>query len=225
MAFLITEITEEVEFVTESNSESGKNHYIVGRFIVGDEKNKNKRVYPMEDVLVPSVEKYIKEYVDDNRAYGELGHPSGPAINLDRVSQRIVELTRDGNAYNGKAVITNTPMGNTIKGLFETGGKLGVSTRGMGSLNERDGAMYVQKDFKLTAIDSVSDPSGPKCFVNGIMEGVEYFFDPIKGTWKEEVVDNMKKSVDRMSIREIEEKALGLFESYLSLLTSNYKQI
>jgi hypothetical protein len=212
---LITELSD-VEYITEENN-SKKDHYIVGKFIVGEQKNKNGRVYPL-DVLEPEVERFVREMVKPGRAFGELGHPNGPSINLDRVSHMIVELNKSGNGFDGKAKITNTPMGNIVKGLLESGGKLGVSTRGMGSLVEKNGAMEVQKDFRLATIDCVSDPSGPGAFVNGIMEGVEYFYDPIKETWKEEKFECIKNKVKKMSKSQLEEQALSLFEDYFSLL-------
>lgn len=215
MMKLFTELAE-AEYITEG-SDSNKEHYIAGRFIVGDQKNKNGRFYPMS-VLEPEVERYVMEMIKPGRAFGELGHPSGPSINLERVSHMIVELNRNGSGFDGKAKITNTPMGNILKGLLESGGKLGVSSRGMGSLIEKNGAMEVQKDFRLATIDCVSDPSAPGAFVNGIMEGVEYFFDPVKGSWKEERVEEIKKQVKKLSKNEIEEHALSLFENYFSLL-------
>ena len=160
------------------------------------------------------------EMIKPGRAFGELGHPSGPSINLERVSHVIVELNRNGSGFDGKAKITNTPMGNILKGLLESGGKLGVSSRGMGSLIEKNGAMEVQKDFRLATIDCVSDPSAPGAFVNGIMEGVEYFFDPIRESWKEERVEEIKNNIKKMSKNEIEENALDLFENYFSFLVS-----
>src|SRR5271157_1057745 len=218
MMKLITEIADAYYFT--EGSDSNKEHYISGRFIVGDQKNKNGRLYPI-DVLEPEVERFIREMIKPGRAFGELGHPSGPSINLDRVSHMIVELNRNGSGFDGKAKITNTPMGSILKGLLESGGKLGVSTRGMGSLIEKNGAMEVQKDFRLATIDCVSDPSAPGAFVNGIMEGVEYFYDSIKESWKEEKVENIKKEIKKMSKSEIEEQALTLFENYFSLLIKN----
>jgi hypothetical protein len=215
---LITEHSDDVEFVTESKD--GKEHlYIIGRYIVGEEKNKNGRIYPMVEVLEPAVAKYVKEVVEDGRAYGELGHPSGPAINGPLISHRVTELTRDGNYFNGKAIVVPGTNGNMIRGLLETGGKLGVSTRGMGSLQEKNGGMEVQKDFKLAAIDTVTDPSAPGAFVNGIMEGVEWFFDSAKGTWwKEEIIHGMAKEARQMTKEEREAKALVMFEEYCAML-------
>ena len=213
---LITELSEEVSFLYEAREDGNKDLYLEGRFIVGDMKNKNGRTYPM-DVLRPEVDRYVTEMVNTGRALGECGHPSGPTVNLERVSHRITKLKEHRGGYEGKALITKTPMGNIVKGLLESGAKIGVSTRGMGSLKENNGAMEVQKDFKLATIDCVSDPSGPNCFVNGIMEGVEYFYDDIRGTWKEEKVHELKETVHKLSKAEIEEQALQLMEDYFSI--------
>jgi len=212
---LITELSEDVQYIVEASGEQ-KNHYIAGRFIVGEEKNKNGRIYPIQ-VLEPEVNRYITEMVKTGRALGECGHPSGPTVNLERVSHRITELTKSGNAFDGKALITNTPMGNTVKGLLESGARIGVSTRGLGSLKENNGAMQVQKDFKLSSIDAVSDPSGPNCFVNGLLEGVEWYFDDLKG-WREEKVQEIKEKAHKMSKAQREEQALRLFEEYFATL-------
>jgi hypothetical protein len=214
---LMVETVEQPEFITEARADGHKDWYIVGRYIIGEEKNKNGRVYPM-DVLESSIEKYIAECIKPGLAYGELGHPRGPSVNLDRASHRIIELKQNGRAFDGKSILTNTPMGDTAKGLLESGGKLGVSTRGMGSLQEKNGAMEVQPDFRLSAVDIVSDPSGPGCFVNGLMEGVEYFFDPVKGTWKEEKIEELAKTAKNLTKEEREAKSLALLEHYFSIL-------
>lgn len=214
---LITELSEETQYISE-RSEDGKQHrYITGRFIVGEEKNKNGRLYPIH-VLENEVSRYVREVVNMKRAYGELNHPSGPTINLQNVSHIITELKKEGHYFNGKARLTETPMGKVAIGLLESGGQLGVSTRGMGSLKESNGVMVVQKDFKLSTVDIVSDPSGPGCFVNGIMEGVEWFYDPVKNTWMEEKLDNTKKKIKRLSKSQIEEQKMAIFENYLSSL-------
>ena len=214
---LIVELSEDIQYITESKENGGKDHFLTGPFIIGDVKNRNGRIYPLP-ILEPEVERYMNEMVSTGRALGECGHPSSPSINLERVSHRITELNKNKNVFEGKALITSTPMGNILKGLIESGAKIGVSTRGLGSLIEKNGAMEVQNDFRLSAIDAVSDPSGPNCWVEGIMEGVEYFYDPIRNTWKEERVNNIKSEIKQMSKNEIEEKALGLFENYLSIL-------
>lgn len=216
---LITELTEDVQFITE-DKEGEKSYFITGPFITANMKNRNGRIYEM-NILEPEVGRYLKEVVGSKRAFGELGHPSGPNINLDRVSHIITELKKDGNHFIGKARLTETPMGNIARGLLQSGGQLGVSTRGMGSLIEKDGCQYVQNDFKLSTVDIVSDPSGPGCFVNGIMENVEWLYDPVKGTWLEEKLDNTKQEVKKLSIRELEERKLALFEDYLYALCLN----
>lgn len=215
---LITELTEETNYITETREDGKREHFITGRFIVAEEKNKNGRMYP-KAVLENEVERFIREMVNTKRALGELNHPQGPTINLDRVSHIITELKWDKNYVNGKAKITETPMGEIVKGLLESGWQGGVSTRGLGSLKESNGVMVVQSDFKLSTVDIVSDPSGPGCFVNGIMENAEWIYDPIKGTWHEEQLDNIKKSIRNMSMNEIEEKQLSIFEDYVTSLT------
>ena len=217
---LITELTEEVSYIIEAVEGQPKKHYIQGRFLVAEEKNRNGRFYPM-NIMEKEVARYIKESIEDKRAFGELGHPQGPQINLDRVSHMITELKKDGNCFMGKALITNTPMGNIAKGLLESGAKLGVSSRGMGSLKPtNEGTMQVQDDFRLaTAADIVADPSAPGAFVNGIMEGVSWIYDPIRGTWLEEAAENIKKEINKMSLIKIEEQKLVIFENYLNSLS------
>lgn len=214
---LISELVEETNFLTETREDGKKEYYIEGRYIALNKQNKNGRYYSEENIT-PEINRYIKEVIEAKRAFGELGHPQGPTINLDRVSHIITELKKDGNYFVGKSKITETPMGEIAKGLMSSGGQLGVSTRGMGSLIEKNGVMEVQPDFKLSTVDIVSDPSGPGCFVNGIMEGVNWIYDPIKNTWHEEILDEMKKSIKKMSIREIEEKKFAIFEEYMSSL-------
>lgn len=218
---LITELTEEVEYITEAKESGEKVHYITGRFITCDEENKNGRIYETH-IVQPEINRYIKEVVNSNRAFGELGHPSGPTVNLDRVSHIITELKQDGKYFIGKARLTETPCGQIAIGLIKSGGQLGVSTRGLGSLVEKNGAKYVQKDFKLSTVDIVSDPSGPGCFVQGIMENVDWIYDPVKGTWLEEKLNNTRNDMKKMSIREIEEKRISIYEDYIaSLLLKN----
>ena len=220
---LIAELNEDTQYITERSEDGKKHHYIMGRFMTAEEKNKNGRLYK-KDILENEVSRYIREVVNAKRAFGELNHPSGPTINLDRVSHIITELKWDGNYVNGKAKITSTPMGEIARGLLESGGQLGVSTRGMGSLKESNGAMIVQPDFKLSTVDIVSDPSGPGCFVNGIMENVEWFYDPVKGSWHEEKLHEIKKNIHSLSKRQLEEQKLNIFENYLtSLIVKNKK--
>ena len=166
---LICEVLEEVKLITEEKEDGKKDFYIEGIFMQADLQNRNGRIYPMP-VMEKEVNRYVKEYVDTKRAFGELGHPEGPQINLDRISHMITELKRDGSNIVGRAKILETPMGNIAKNIIQGGGALGVSSRGMGSLKEKNGIMEVQDDFTLaTAADIVADPSAPGAFVNGIV--------------------------------------------------------
>jgi hypothetical protein len=217
---LITELVEQVEYISEAKESGEKEHYIHGIFLQADKKNRNGRIYEMT-ILEPEVNRYVTEIVRNNRAYGELGHPEGPAINLDRVSHIITELKRSGSNFIGKAKLTNTPMGNIARGLLESGANLGVSSRALGSLqpDHKTGAMMVQPDLRLaTAADIVADPSAPDAFVKGIMENVDWLYDPVKDTWREEKLDNMKKEIHSMSLRDIEDQKLSIFENYISSL-------
>jgi hypothetical protein len=174
---LFSETVEEVEYITEEKEDGNKNYKIKGIFMQADIKNRNGRVYPME-VLSNEVAKYNKNFIKENRAFGELGHPDGPTVNLERVSHMITSLTPDGKNFIGEAKIMSTPMGEIVKNLMDEGAKLGVSSRGMGSLNQKNGANYVRDDFYLaTAADIVADPSAPNAFVEGIMEGKEWVWN------------------------------------------------
>lgn len=172
---LMSESTlQDVEYITEQNEDGKKNYKIKGVFMQADIKNKNGRVYPME-ILQKEVKRYNKEFINEKRAYGELGHPEGPTVNLERASHMITALYPDGKNFVGEAKVLSTPMGNIVKSLMDEGAKLGVSSRGMGSLEQKNGANYVRDDFYLaTAADIVSDPSAPSAFVEGIMEGKEW---------------------------------------------------
>ena len=216
---LITELVEEVQYVTEATESGEKQYFIEGIFLQANKKNRNGRVYPI-NVMEREVNRYIHDVVENKRGYGELGHPQGPQINLDRVSHIITSLKRDGDNFIGKARLTETPMGNIAKGLLKSGASLGVSSRGMGTLTpDKEGTMVVGEDFHLaTAADIVADPSAPDAFVKGIMEGVEWIYDPVKGTWHEEKLDQIKKQVHKMNKRELEERQLAIFESYVSSL-------
>lgn len=215
---LITETIEEINYITEAKEEGGKNLYIEGVFLQSAIKNRNGRMYP-EEIMDKEVARYMKEAVDTKQAMGELGHPNGPQINLDRVSHRIVSLKKEGTDYVGKALITNTPMGNIAKGLIESGARLGVSSRGMGSLKlNKEGVNEVQNDFRLaTAADIVADPSAPNAWVNGIMESVDWVYDDRLG-WKAiEINEQAKKQIERaVSSRELEERKLRIFENWLT---------
>ena len=191
---LFSEAVEDVEFITEAKESGGKNYKIRGIFMQADVKNRNGRVYPME-VLEKEVTKYNKNFIKENRAFGELGHPEGPTVNLERVSHMITKLHPDGKNFIGEAKIMETPMGKIVKNLMDEGGKLGVSSRGMGSLDSKNGANYVRDDFYLaTAADIVADPSAPNAFVEGIMEGKEWIWN--NGALVEAHVADLKKKFD-----------------------------
>ena len=212
---LITEINESIEYIIEEKN-GKKSMHINGVFMMGETKNRNGRVYP-HDILMNEVKRYNTEYVDKNRAFGELGHPEGPTINLERVSHMIKELKPDGNNIIGKAKIMDTPYGNIVKNLIDEGAKLGVSSRGMGSLEERGGTNYVKDDFYLaTAADIVADPSAPDAFVEGIMEGKEWVWD--NGVIKEAIISNMKRNIVKAPSKNLDETKLRAFNSFLSKL-------
>ena len=191
---LFSEAVENVEFITEAKESGGKNYKIRGVFMQADVKNRNGRVYPME-ILEKEVTKYNKNFIKENRAFGELGHPEGPTVNLERVSHMITKLHPDGKNFIGEAKIMDTPMGKIVKNLMDEGAKLGVSSRGMGSLDSKNGANYVRDDFYLaTAADIVADPSAPNAFVEGIMEGKEWVWN--NGSLVEAHVADLKKKFD-----------------------------
>ena len=214
---LITEINEEVQILTEEAEDGKKNFFIEGIFMQAEQKNRNGRMYPV-GVLAKEANRYITEYVMKNRAYGELGHPDGPSINLERVSHMIKELRQEGNDFYGKAKIMDTPYGNIVKNLISEGACVGVSTRGMGSLEERsDGTRVVKDDFYLaTAADIVADPSAPDAFVRGIMEGKEWVWD--NGIIKEVQISQYKETIKKSSKKNLEENMLKTFNHFLSKL-------
>lgn len=217
---LITEIVEEVRYITERKEDGGKNLYIEGIMLQAGIVNRNNRLYS-ENIMDKEVARYVKEAVEQKTAMGELGHPNGPQINLDRVSHRIVSLVKEGQNYIGKALITNTPMGNIARGLIESDARLGVSSRGMGSLAaNKQGINEVQSDFRLaTAADIVADPSAPNAWVNGVMESAEWIYDDKMG-WKViAIAEQAKKAVKSMSSKELQEKKLKLFETYIAKLS------
>jgi hypothetical protein len=210
---LITETIENVEVITEGKG-ADKKLYIEGVFLQSEIKNRNGRMYPFS-VLEKEVNRYNEEYVKTSRALGELGHPDGPTVNLDRVSHRITSLTAEGNNFIGRAQIMNTPMGNIAKSLLEDGVKLGVSSRGMGSIDKREDMGVVMDDFMLaTAADIVADPSAPDAFVNGIMEGKEWAWD--NGILKETEVAKYKRYIDSATRRNLEERTLRVFNDFLT---------
>lgn len=211
---LISELNEEVKLIAEEGTEGKKNLFITGPFIQTEVTNRNRRRYVRETVE-REVKRYTEQYIDKNRALGELGHPDGPSINLDRVCIKIVELKQNGNDFIGKARILETPMGLIAKNLIESGVQLGVSTRGMGSLVEKNGVMEVQDDFYLaTAADVVADPSAPNAFVNGIMEGVDWVWDG--KIFKAQHIERAKKLVESAPKTNLEDVKLRVFNHFLS---------
>jgi len=213
---LISEQLQDVEFIKEEKENGKKDYKIKGIFMQADIKNRNGRVYPM-DVLDKEVKRYNEEYVGKKRAFGELGHPEGPTVNLDKVSHMITKLEPNGKNIIGEAKIMDTPNGRIVKTLMDEGATLGVSSRGMGSLEPKNGANYVKKDFYLaTAADIVADPSAPNAFVEGIMEGKEWVWD--NGSLIESELQRMKRRIDeRVRKREANENALE-FAKYLKML-------
>lgn len=215
---LITEVVEECAVAVELNEETGKKtHFIEGIFMQGDIKNRNGRVYP-SNVIAKEVHRYNEQYVNKKRAFGELGHPDGPTVNLDRVSHNVINLKQDGSNFVGKAKIMATPMGNIVKSLMDEGATLGVSSRGMGSLKEnKKGIMEVQDDFMLaTAGDIVADPSAPDAFVRGIMEGVEWVYDVGGSSWRAaNTLDRIQEETKRLSVKQLEEQKFALFNKFL----------
>ena len=210
---LITETIENVQVITEGTG-ADKKLYIEGVFLQSELKNRNGRVYPFQ-VLEREVNRYNEEYVKTKRALGELGHPDGPTVNLDRVSHRITELRAEGTNFIGKAQILDTPMGKIAKSLLDEGVQLGVSSRGMGSIDKREDANYVMDDFMLaTAADIVADPSAPDAFVNGIMEGKEWVWD--NGILKESKVAKYQRYVSESTRQNLEERTLQVFQNFLA---------
>jgi len=214
---LIKEHIEDVKYLTETTESGKKNMYIEGRFLVGDEVNRNNRMYKM-DTLRNEVARYTKDYIDTNRALGELGHPDTPSLNLERVSHKIVSLVEDGNTFKGKALVLETPYGQIVKNFIDSGVNLGVSSRAMGSVvMTKEGYNLVQDDLRLaTAADIVADPSAPGAFVQGIMENKEWLF--VEGRFVEVDFDNAKRQIRQAPRNQVESVALKLFENYLSKL-------
>lgn len=214
---LITETIEEVKYLTEATENGKKNLYITGPFLVYDKPNKNNRVYNKE-TLAREVNRYNEEFVKTNRALGELGHPDTPSINLERVSHKIVSLEDNGECFVGKAMILDTPYGQIVKNFMDSGVNLGVSSRGMGSLQAtKEGYNMVQDDFRLaTAADIVADPSAPGAFVNGIMENKEWLF--VEGRFVEVDIENAKQQIRKASSKQLEEVAIHLFKNFISKL-------
>jgi len=212
---LISEEVAQVDFLTEE-VDGKKRQFIEGVFLQAEVKNRNGRMYPVK-TLAREVAKYDESYIQKGRALGELGHPDGPSINLDRVSHRIVSLKQEGNNFIGKAQILDTPMGKIAKNLLDEGVKLGVSSRGMGSLIKKEGCNIVADDFMLaTAADIVADPSAPDAFVDGIMEGKEWVWD--NGILKESAVAEIKDELDHATLINLQERKISAFEQFLKSL-------
>ena len=212
---LIKEVFETTNMVVEEKLGKGKTYFIEGVFLQSDIQNRNGRMYP-EAVMDKEVSRYMKEYVEKNRAYGELGHPDTPSINLDRVSHLIVDLRKEGTNYIGKAKILNTPMGKIAQGLLDGGANLGVSSRALGSLQmNKEGVQVVQDDFMLsTAADIVADPSAPDAFVRGIMESKEWTF--VDGKFVEKNIEEVRSFIKKTSSRNLEEAKILAFQHFLS---------
>lgn len=214
---LICEVTEEIKVIKEGADNASKNYFIEGIFLQAELKNRNGRMYPQE-MLQREIGRYVTEYVDKKRAFGELGHPDGPTINLDRVSHMITELRSEGANFVGKAKILNTPNGNIVKALIDEGARLGVSSRGMGSIRtEGHDIQVVQDDFYLaTAADIVADPSAPDAFVNGIMEGKEWVWQ--NGILREKEIAAIHKTIKKAPQRQLKQISVEAFESFLKKL-------
>ena len=213
---LISEYVEhDVQCIVEAKDNGEKNYIIEGVFAQADKKNRNGRVYP-KAIMERAVTKYVDEQVSKKRAVGELNHPEGPTVNLDKVSHRITELKIEGRNVMGKALILDTPNGQIVKGLLEGGVKLGVSTRGMGSLEQRNGAMYVKDDFILNTVDIVQDPSAPAAFVNGIMEGVDWVWN--NGIIEAQVIEKMETEIRKAPRSDLYEVQTREFKNFLSLM-------
>jgi len=202
--------------IVEENEKGQKEYFIEGIFMQSQIKNRNGRIYPKE-VMDKEVQRYVKEFVEKDRAFGELGHPEGPTINLDKVSHMITKLEADGNNYVGRAKILSTPNGQIVRNLIDDGAKLGVSSRGLGSLEQKGGAQVVKSDFQLaTAGDIVADPSAPEAFVEGIMEGVEWIYE--NGILRAQEVEQMKKEIQVAKLNKLEETKLKVWSKFVENL-------
>ena len=216
---LIAEYTENnLEVITEADEKGNKKYVIEGIFMQAEQKNRNGRIYP-KPIMEKALNKYNTEQVSKGRAVGELNHPEGPTVNLDKVSHKIESLNWKGNDVVGKATILETPMGKIVQGLLDGGVHLGVSTRGMGSLERRGDAMYVKEDFLLNAVDIVQDPSAPSAFVNGVMEGVEWVWN--NGIIEAKQIEQMETEIKKAPRTDLYETQVREFKNFLSLLKSN----
>lgn len=212
---LIRELVEDLNYISEAKEDGTKSYHIEGIYLQGGIKNKNRRIYPVS-VLESAVDRYQKDYIDQHRAFGELGHPEKPSINLDRVSHIITELKQDGNNFIGKAKVIDTPMGKIVKNIIDEGGKMGISSRALGALKETKSGMEVQEGlFISTAGDIVHDPSAPDAWLSAVMEDREWVMD--NGVWREQYHEKVKK----MTKRQREREALSLFERFLYTMTNN----
>tara|TARA_R110000803_G_scaffold46198_16_gene97139 strand:- start:13006 stop:13662 length:657 start_codon:yes stop_codon:yes gene_type:complete len=218
MKLIAEYIEQDIETIIEAKGDGEKSYMIEGIFAQAEAKNRNGRIYP-KAIMEKAVNKYVKEQVSQKRAVGELNHPEGPTVNLDKVSHLITDLRFEGNDVVGKASILDTPNGKIVKGLLDGGVKLGVSTRGMGSLENRNGTMYVKDDFILNTVDIVQDPSAPTAFVNGIMEGVEWVWN--NGVICQQVIEEMETEIRRAPRADLYETQVREFKNFLSLLKSN----
>jgi hypothetical protein len=213
---LITEYVEQnIETICEQKKDGTKDYFIEGVFMQSNKKNRNGRIYEKAS-LEKAVEKYVVEQVKEGRAVGELNHPEGPTVNLDKVSHKITDLHWQGNDVVGKASILKTPMGKIVEGLLEGGVKLGVSSRGMGSLVQKNGASYVGDDFMLATVDIVQDPSAPSAFVNGVMEGVEWVWD--NGLIRQQDIEAIETEIKRAPRKDLQEAEIRAFKNFLSKL-------
>ena len=217
---LIAEYTEDnLEVLTEARKDGSKKYSIEGVFMSAEQKNRNGRIYPRV-VMESAVDKYVTEQVQKGRAVGELNHPEGPTVNLDKVSHKIENLEWSGNNVVGKATVLETPMGKIVQGLLEGGVQLGVSTRGMGSLQRTNDAMVVKDDFLLNAVDIVQDPSAPSAFVNGVMEGVEWVWN--NGIIEQRAIEQMETEIKKAPRANLYETEVREFKNFLSLLKSKF---
>jgi hypothetical protein len=218
---LITETIQDVRYVTEAREDGKKNLYVEGIFMMAEHPNRNNRIY-RRPILEGAINKYTEQYINNNRAYGELGHPQGPTINLDRVCIMHESLKWDGNNVIGRAKVTSTPFGQIVRGLIEDGASLGMSSRGMGSVMEgKNGIMEVKDDFMLaTAADVVADPSAQNAFVRGIMENVHWVYDAASGSWRaQEFLESAKAEMRKSTVSQINENSIVYFERFLNKLS------
>ena len=215
MKLIAEYIDQEIEVITEAREGGGKNYFVEGVFAQAEGKNRNGRIYP-KAIMEKAVDKYVTEQVKTKRAVGELNHPDGPTVNLDKVSHLIESLVWKGNDVIGKARILDTPNGMIVKGLLDGGVQLGVSTRGMGSLETKNGVMYVKDDFILNTVDIVQDPSAPAAFVNGIMEGVDWVWN--NGVIQAQVIERMETEIKNAPLVSLYETEVREFKNFLSLL-------